>query len=331
MQAFQGMCTPGILFVEQADGVSKAHIGLIVLVIIRSATGYIMAQCVVQIIRVMDFTPVSSSFCIQTLCMVISTVPQVLGLIVSRSLPLIGTCLPYIRKEVEVSLKKLGLISFALLILVAAIVSIAHAVSTQAILVKDAAIGVEDTTAVGSVNDSVIARGTLVGLANIYLNNRVSDKKDAYQNAFNQLIQNALWQQESIKRGFAPTDQEVDARVQELLDDAANDEQQREVYIAQASALGTTWDSSKYRSFLKKLIQVALPVERLNAQIGAQVNGDPQKAATEEVRLLSELFQSASITLDTGALPAEAKNIHIPLFSEFSIFLDALVTSQPVP
>lgn len=229
------------------------------------------------------------------------------------------------------SLKKMGLISVAFVILVVAIVSIAHAVSPQATLVKETATGLEDTTAVGSVNDSVIARGTLVGLANIYLNNGVSDEEDAYQNAFNQLIQNALWQQESIKRGFAPTDQEVDARVQELLDDAANNEQQRDVYIAQASALGTTWDSSEYRSFLKKLMQVALPVERLNAQIGAQANGDPQKAAAEEIRLLSELFQSASITLDTSALPAEAKNIHVPSLSEFSIFLDALVTSQPVP
>ena len=222
------------------------------------------------------------------------------------------------------SIKKWFLASAALLISVVVIISIANAVSPQQNLIDNAVMGLQDTTPVGWINDRSISRGALVGLANTYMDMGGSNKEVAYQNALNLLVQNSLFLQEATRRGLLPTDQEVDLRVQELLDTARDNNQQlRDMYIAQAEELGTTWDSPEFAAFLKKTHKEIMPVEKLNQQLLDQVKGDMQQFIALKAQLLSELISTAGIRLDAAALPEEAKNIHIPQLAEFPLVTDA--------
>lgn len=230
------------------------------------------------------------------------------------------------------STKKWLLISVALLISVVVVASVAHAVSLQAILAQNSAMGLKDTTAVAWINNRSIPRGTVVGLAETIMNTGVSNKEEAYQDALNLITQNSLFLQEATKRGLIPTDQEVEARVQELLKEAKNNNKQlQDIYIAQATELGITWDGPEFRAYLVNQMKEALPAEKLNAQIGEQVQGDTKKFNEVKAQLLSALISSASIRLDTSALPEDAKDLHIPQFSELPVVKAAQAASQATP
>ena len=222
------------------------------------------------------------------------------------------------------SVKKWFLISAALLISVVVIVTIANAISPEQNLIDNSVMGLQDTTPVGWINDRAISRGTLAGLANTYRDLGIPNQGAAYQNALNLLVQNTLFLQEATRLGLLPTDLEVDERVQVLLDAARdNNHQLREMYIAQAEELGTTWDSPEFKAFLKKTHKEIMPVEKLNQQLLEQVNGDTEQFNALKVQLLSELISTAIIRLDATALPDEAKDVHIPQLSELPLVTDA--------
>ncbi|HWR65379.1 MAG TPA: hypothetical protein VN364_04625 [Bellilinea sp.] len=221
------------------------------------------------------------------------------------------------------SVKKWFLISATLLISAVLIITIANAVSPEQNLIDNSVMGLRDTTPVGWINDRPISRGALTGLANTYMDLGTPNQGAAYQNAINLLVQNTLFLQEATRLGLLPTDLEVDVRVQELLDAARDSNQQlREMYIAQAGELGTTWDSPEFKAFLKKTHKEIMPVEKLNQQLLEQVNGDTQQFTAVKVQLLSELISTAIIRLDATALPDEAKDVHIPQLSDLPLVND---------
>jgi hypothetical protein len=222
------------------------------------------------------------------------------------------------------SVKKWFLLSAALLLSVVLIVTIANALFPEQNLIDISVMGLQDTTPVGWINDRAISRGALTGLANTYMDLGAASKEAAYQHALNLLVQNTLFLQEATRLGLLPTDQEVDVRVRELLDAARDDNQQlREMYIAQAAELGTTWDSPEFKAFLKKTHKEIMPVEKLNQLLLEQVNSDTQQCTAVKVQCLSELISTAVIRLDATALPDEAKDVHIPQLAELPLVTDA--------
>jgi len=200
------------------------------------------------------------------------------------------------------------------------IVAIVKAVSPDGNLSKNAAMGLQDTTPVGWINERVITRGALTGLANTYMDLGEVNQTAAYQKALNLLVQNSLFLQEATRRGLLPTAQEVETRVNDLLQAARKDNPQlREMYIAQATALGTTWDSPEFAAYLKATHREAMPAEKLNQQLLAEVNGDEQQFNQVKVELLTELMSTATIRLDTATLPEEAKDIQEPLLADLPL------------
>jgi hypothetical protein len=224
--------------------------------------------------------------------------------------------------------KKWVLGAVVLFVSVIVIVSAVRAVSPQANLIKNSSLGLKDTTPVIWINDRAIPRGTIIGLADTFMSMGAANKEDAYQNALNLIVQNSIFLQEATKRGLIPTDSEVDGRVQELLNEAKeNNQQLRDMYIAQASGLGITWDSKEFEAYLKKQQKEVLPAEKLNEEISKQAKGDEQQFNEIKAQLLSELILTASISLDKDALPEEAKNLHAPQAAE----LPAVQATQLMP
>lgn len=182
------------------------------------------------------------------------------------------------------------------------------------------------------INDEAIGSDTVTALADSFQNIGISDKAEAYQNAVNLLAQNALFHQEATKRGLIPSDSEVAARVQQSLSDAGeNNQQLRNMYIAQASALGTTWDSPQFKAYLTQQTKEYLPVEKLNALIDSQVNGDQQKFNLEKAKLLTDLLAKANLIVDTSSLPPEAQKVHIPIASELPVVANLPAFPQTIP
>lgn len=302
--------------------------------IIQLATGRLVLSGVIQTIRVHTFTLTNNSISYQIHYMEIFTAQLVLVLNVCLLVHFPGTCSQCIfkRKVAKMSIKKWLLTSAALLISVVLIVTIANAVSPEQNLIDNSVMGLQDTTPVGWINDRPISRGALAGLANTYVDLGTPNKEVAYQKALNLLVQNTLFLQEATRKGLLPTDQEVDVRVQELLDAARDNNQQlREMYIAQAGELGIPWDSPEFVDFLKKTHKEIMPVEKLNRQLLEQVNGDTQQFTAVKVQLLSELISTANIRLDATTLPDEAKEVHIPQLSEFPLVTDVQVEPLPTP
>src|SRR5574340_495866 len=203
------------------------------------------------------------------------------------------------------------------------IVALARADYSKRNLAENAALGLKDITPVAWVNDREIPRGTLVGAANTYITAEGLTAQEAYQKALNLIVQNSLFLQAAIKRGLLPTDAEVEARVQEFLTAAGEDEQLREIYIAQASTLGMEWDSPEFKAYLFEQHREAFPVEKLNQQIRAQAGDDDAEYNRLKVEIISEMYSTADIRIDFEALPDAAKDIHIPQLSELPIMIAA--------
>lgn len=208
-------------------------------------------------------------------------------------------------------------ILFVLVALGVGIPRVVRAVTSNAILAKNAALGLQDSTPAIWVNDRTIPAGTVEGLANTYTETQGIDRETAYQDAVNLLVQNSLLLQEAKKRGLTATDQEVEDRVSQQLQDAKdNNASLREAYQAQAEAMGMTWDSPEFKDYLKKQLADYFPAEKLNILLDQQADGNTQKLVEAKAQLLESLFASANVRIDTSALPTDAKNIHIPQLSE---------------
>ena len=61
------------------------------------------------------------------------------------------------------------------------------------------------------------------------------------------------------------------------------------------------------------------------------MQGDTKKFNDVKAQLLSVLISSASIRLDTSALPEDAKDLHVPQFSELPVVKAAQAASQATP
>jgi len=207
-----------------------------------------------------------------------------------------------------------------ILILATLVVGIPYAVramTSEAVLAKNATLGLQDSSPALWINDRTIPAGTVEGLTNTYIETQGIDRVTAYQNAVNLLVQNSLFLQEAKRRGLTATDQEVEERVTQQLQEAKDsNESLREIYKAQAEAMGMTWDSPEFKEYLKKTTADFFPAEKLNILLDQQAEGDPQKSAAAKAQLLETLFASAKVTLDTSVLSIEAKTLHVPQLSE---------------
>src|SRR5574340_389704 len=201
------------------------------------------------------------------------------------------------------------------------IVALVRADYSKGNLAENAALGLKDTTTVAWVNDREIPRGTLVGAANTYITTEGVSAQEAYQKALNLIVQNSLFLQAAINRCLLSTDAEVEARGQEFLTAAGKDEQLREIYSAQASAMGMEWDSPEFKAYLFNQHKQAFPVEKLNQQIRAQAGDDDAEYNRLKVEIISEMYSTADIRIDFEALPDAAKDIHIPQLSEFPMII----------
>lgn len=234
--------------------------------------------------------------------------------------------------------KKSNVIIFLLLITsITAIGILIHGVSSkndtksQGDLATNAALGLKDTTPVVWVNDREIPRGTLVGAANTVISTEGLSGPEAYQKALNLIVQKSLFLQAAVQRGLFPTDAEVEARVQESLAAAGEDEQLREIYIAQASALGMKWDSPEFKAYLFEQHREYFPVEKLNRQIRDQAGDDDAEYNRLKAGIIEEMYAVADILVDFDTLPEEAGNIHIPGLSELPMMIAANGENQPSP
>lgn len=211
------------------------------------------------------------------------------------------------------------------------IVALVRADYSKGNLAENAALGLKDITPVAWVNDREIPRGTLVGAANTYITAEGVAAQEAYQKALNMIVQNSLFLQAAIKRGLLPTDAEVEARVQEFLAAAGKDEQLREIYCAQASALGMEWDSPEFKAYLFEQHREYYPVEKLNRQICDQAGDNDAEYNRLKAEIISEMYSAADIRIDFEVLPDAAKDIHIPQLSELPMIIagDSELKSTP--
>lgn len=207
-------------------------------------------------------------------------------------------------------------VSIAIVGFLALITAVVYAISPQDWLARNATAGISDTTPIAWVNGQSIHRGALEGLALSISDQKGTKPEDAYQEAFNLLVQNTLIKELAAQDGITTTDQEVDERVQALLENAKENSSLQAIYIAQAQDFGVAWDSPEFAAFLKQQWSIALPVEKWNAKLSEQVDGDTQKYRDEKVRRLSEMLSTAQIRLEETALPEKAKALHIPEISE---------------
>ena len=229
--------------------------------------------------------------------------------------------------------KKWIIISGSLLIILGVLIILGlDIIPAQTRGARRPALSQSQTAAAIIINDEAIGSDTVISLANTFLSDGVTDKAEAYQNAVNLLVQNTLFLQEATRMGLTPTDAEVNTRVEQLLDDAAKENQSlRERYITQAAALGTTWDSPEFKAYLLGLTKKYLPAEKLNARLDSETNGDQQKFNTEKAHLLTDLLAKATIVLDTSSLPADAKKLHLPTTSELPVVANLPAFPQTTP
>lgn len=222
-------------------------------------------------------------------------------------------------------------VSIAIVGFLALVTAIVYAISPQDRFARNAAVGIGDTTPIAWVNGQPIHRDALEGAARSISGQTGTKPEDAYQEAFNLLIQNTLIKELATRDGITTTDQEVDERVQSLLENAKENPSLQVIYTAQAQEFGVAWDSPEFAAFLKQQWSIALPVEKWNAKLSEQAEGDAQKYREEKVRRLSEMLSNAEIRPEEAALPEKAKAIHIPEISELPASKEIPAPNNQVP
>lgn len=159
------------------------------------------------------------------------------------------------------------LIALALLLLAGIAVAAFYTSSMRSANKAKSTLPANDAVAVAWVNDRPIYRTTLTALANAIHEAKGSGPDEAYQSAFNLLVQNTLIHELAEEQGISASDTEVDERVESLLQEARENEPLRRMYQEQAAALGLTWESPAFADYLRQQWREVLPVEKFNQQL----------------------------------------------------------------
>lgn len=194
---------------------------------------------------------------------------------------------------------------------------------------QDASSGTGDTTPIALVNGKEVPRGSLTTAAALLQTEKGIPIEQAYQEAFNVIIQNSLLTDEAHRRGLDPSPEELAEQVHLYFEEMS---QQPEVIVilkSQAEKLGPDWQSEEFKKEYSKGILNGILYERLRKQIEEQVKGDTGLFAAEMQKLLVTLLPDADIKILYENLPPGAGNIKIPPPEELPWIKNPYPTIQP--
>lgn len=177
----------------------------------------------------------------------------------------------------------------------------------------------EDDTPIAYVNGEAIQRGIFIGLATTIADTNGVPLEQAYQDALSLLIQNTLLEQEAIRRGYTPTDEEAVERTRQHITGAEKVPDAKKLLEKQAEHLGVDLKSEEFVQLYAPTMKRMMLVERLHQHILEEVGNDPAQFEVALQALAADLLNNATIEIIYENLPPEATNIHPPAAEELPV------------
>lgn len=207
---------------------------------------------------------------------------------------------------------------------------VAKGISPEEQMVGNIVSRADDDVPIAHVNGTAVKRGVFTGLAATMVDLYGIPLEQAYQDALNLLIQNALFQQEAERRGYTPTAEEAIQRTREHIEEQKNIPSSREFLEKQAERFGVSLESEEFVVKYAPALEGMMLAERLNQRIDEEVGGDLDQFDAVRRALAADLLSQATIEIVYENLPPEAANIHIPAAEELPVIKNPKPTMEEV-
>jgi len=193
---------------------------------------------------------------------------------------------------------------------------VAKGISPDEQIAEYIAFNEEDDTPIAYVNGEAIQRGIFIGLAATIADTGGVPLEQAYQDVLSLLVQNMLIEQESERRGYAPTDEEAIERTRQHIKGAEQVPAAEKFLEKQAERFGVSPKSEEFVQLYAPTMKRMMLSERLNQHILEEVGDDPAQFEAALQSLLADLLKNAAIEVVYENLPPEAAKVHIPTIEE---------------